>query len=233
MGVKVGILAFGDDIPVRLRGGPVADEDRTLEFVRRVHPGYVVEPIEGCALKYATYPPDDVVFASSSAGLDIVCDQRLTLVQPSTLSGHLCRIGDGRRMAVLGMHSVTDWLSYGTWSDGVLVRSLNLTPDSGIIESVGEPLPFEAPYWAGGHPVEDPYPLPFHPLDLGQTALRHLFGFATDGPDHADDRAAGEVDLLGFRVTDPTGAEQAARDAIRQEVLQMVRAATGQPAGRE
>lgn len=229
MGMKAGVLAFGDDIPARLRGGPAPDEDRTRAFVKTVHPGHIVEPIDGCELLYATYPPEDVVFASSSPGLDIVCDQRLTFVQPSTLPEHLVRIGDGRRAAMLGMHSVSDWLSYATWSDGVLVRSLNLSPDSGVIESIGEPLPFEAPYWAGDHPVEEPYPLPFHPLDLGQAALRHLFGLIVDGP-HPDDRPARAVDMLGFRVTDPTGAEEATREAMRQEVLEMVRAATGQAA---
>ena len=76
-----------------------------------------------------------------------------------------------------------------------------------------------------GEPDEDPYPLPFHPLDLGQAAQRHLFGFVTDGPDHPDDVSTGEVDLLGFRVTDPTGAEQANRRAMRQ----MIREILGQP----
>lgn len=226
MGEKTGMLAFGaDDIRARLRGRPAADADRTREFVEKVHPGYVVEPIDGSALRYASYPPDDVVFASSSPGLDIVCDQRLTFEHPSTLFDRLSEIGDGRRIATIGMHSVVDWLSYATWSDGALVRSLTLSPDGGIIENIGEPLPFEAPYWAGAHPVDDPYPLPFHPLDLGQAALRHLFGFVTDGPRRPDDVPAGEVDLLGYRVTDPTGAEQADREAL----LQMVREAMAPP----
>ncbi|GLI01455.1 DUF6928 family protein [Phytohabitans aurantiacus] len=181
----------------------------------------------GRALRYATYPPDDVVFASSSAGLDIVCDQRLTFDRPSTLPDHLRRIGDGQRGATLGTHSVVDWLSYATWSDGTLVRSLTLSPGSGIVENIGEPLPFEVAYWAGQHPVEseDPYPLPFHPLDLAQAALRHLFGFATDGPPGAGDVPADAVDLLGYRVTDPTGGEQANREAM----LQLLREAMGQP----
>lgn len=229
VGERAGILAFGDDIPGRLRRRPVADIDRTREFVTMIHPGYVVEPIGGSALRYATYPPDDVVFASSSAGLDIVCDRRLTFDNPSTLPEHLRRIGSGRRMATFGEHSVVDWLSYAAWSDGVLVRSLTVSPDGGIIENLGEPLPFEAPYWAGEHPVastgEDPYPLPFHPHGLGQAALRHLFGFVNDGPSRPDDVPTGEVHLLGFRVTDPTGAEQEEREFMAQ----LLREILGQP----
>jgi hypothetical protein len=229
VGERTGILAFGDDIPARLRSRPVADIDRTMAFVKMIHPGYDVEPIGGNALRYATYPPEDVVFASSSAGLDIVCDRRLTFDNPSTLPEHLQRIGSGRRIATLGMHSVVDWLSYAAWSNGVLVRSLTVSPDGGIIENLGGPLPFEAPYWAGEHPVvstgEDPYPLPFHPLDLGQAALRHLFGFVNDGPSRPDDVPTGEVQLLGFRVTDPTGEEQAQREFMAQ----MLREILGQP----
>lgn len=135
MGERAGILAFGDDIPARLRSRPVADIDRTTELVEMIHPGFVVEPIGGNTLLYATYPPDDVVFASSSADLDIVCDRRLTFDNPSTLPEHLQRIGSGRRIATLGMHSVVDWLSYAAWSDGALVRSLTVSPDGGIIET--------------------------------------------------------------------------------------------------
>ncbi|MFF5081543.1 DUF6928 family protein [Actinoplanes sp. NPDC000266] len=56
--------------------------------------------------------------------------------------------------------------------------------------NIGEPYDFERPHWAGERPVGstlpgDPYPLPFHPLTLGEDALRALFGFilapATDG----------------------------------------------------
>lgn len=229
MGEKTGILAFGDDIPARLRGRPVADAARTRELVEKVHPGYVVEPVGGRALRYATYPPEDVVFASSSTGLDIVCDQRLTFDYPSTVPEHLRRIAGGRRIAMLGAHSVVDWLYYATWSDGALVRLLALSPDGGVIESIGEPLPFEAPYWAGAHPVppadgpdEDPYPLPFHPLDLGQEALRELFGFVTDGSHRPGDVPTDEVELLGFRVTDPSGAEQQSRESLRQMVREIL-----------
>jgi hypothetical protein len=51
------------------------------------------------------------------------------------------------------MHSATDWLGYAVWQDGVLLRSLSLSPDGGITEDIGAPLPFEASFWAGEHPV--------------------------------------------------------------------------------
>lgn len=85
-----------------------------------------------------------------------------------------------------------------------LVRSLSLAPDYGIIENIGDPLPFELPYWRGEHPAgPDPYPLPFHPLQLGERALVGLFGFYAEGlldstaPEPTVD--AWEVELPGFR----------------------------------
>ena len=53
------------------------------------------------------------------------------------------------------------------------------------MESSGDALVFERPYWDGAHAVEslgdDPYPLPFHPLELAETSLLHHFGFQFEG----------------------------------------------------
>lgn len=105
-------------------------------------------------------------------------------------------------------------LAFAVWDDGKLVRSLSLSPDSGIIEDIGERLPFELPYWEGRQPVEpfppfedeDPYPLPFHPLELGERALLEFFGFYVEGSSDEDDAPEPAVDiwdveLHGFRVT--------------------------------
>ena len=99
------------------------------------------------------------------------------------------------------MHSVSDTFAYAIWEHGRLVRSQCLSPDDGIVENIGDPLPFEAPYWAGEHPAGDRYPLPFHPLDLGgDAALRELFGFILEGRRRPTDIDAGSVKLAGFQV---------------------------------
>ena len=95
----------------------------------------------------------------------------------------------GRTLYLHAMHSVVDFFAYAVWRDGKLERALSLSPDSGIIEDIGTRLPFEEPYWAGGHPAIDPsevdeidYPFPFHPLELGEAALGALFGYHLEGP---------------------------------------------------
>ncbi len=71
--------------------------------------------------------------------------------------------------------------------------------------------PFEDPYWAGEHPVDwDEYPLPFHPLELGEAALRALFGFNYEGVIHDDDIDLDQVVLAGFRLSAATGTSAAA-----------------------
>ncbi|TQJ25489.1 hypothetical protein FBZ33_5842 [Micromonospora sp. A202] len=42
------------------------------------------------------------------------------------------------------MHSVVDWLSFAVWENGVLIRSLSLSPDGGIQENIGKPYDFPA-----------------------------------------------------------------------------------------
>ena len=85
------------------------------------------------------------------------------------------------------MHSVVDWFAFAVWEDGVLRRSLSVAPDEGVMEDIGSRMAFELPYWNGAHPAVDPdeepdsYPLPFHPLELGEAALREFFGFQLEG----------------------------------------------------
>jgi len=86
------------------------------------------------------------------------------------------------------------------------VRFLNVLSEDGIVENVGEPLDFEVPFWTGEHPADtggwpnaEPYPLPFHPLDLGEHALRALFGFANQTAPQPGDINTFAVRLHGFR----------------------------------
>src|SRR5688572_19395604 len=97
-----------------------------------------------------------------------------------------------------------DWLAFAVWEDSQLVRSMSLSPDNGIMENIGEPYSFELlPYWAGEHPVErthgwpdqEPYALPFHPLDMGEDALRAFFGFIIERMPDPEDIDADAVEL--------------------------------------
>ncbi|MFF9395684.1 DUF6928 family protein [Streptomyces griseoluteus] len=178
MGAETGLLVYADgDVPGALRRAGAADLDRTVTMMRRLYPGWRIEECEGS-----------------------------TLVTASA----------GRRLVLHAMHSVVDWLVFAVWEDGHLVRSLSLAPDNGIIENIGEPLPFELPYWAGDRPAdvfpwpdedEDSYPLPFHPLELGEDALRALCGCTQEGRPEPDDVDADNIRLHGFQARGPHGPD--------------------------
>jgi hypothetical protein len=231
MGAKTAMLAFTDgDLRPALRGATRCDPAEAEELVRQVHPGYDVTPIGDGTLFEDTNPPDDITYATVLAGAELLCDGRLVLDRPSELPERLRKAGAGRRIIMHGMHSVVDWLCFAVWDDGTLIRSLSLSPDSGIMENIGEPFDFERPYWAGEHPVEpepgwpnqEPYPLPFHPLELGEDALRALFGFIIEGHPDPDDIDADAVHLHGFQVTERSGQEQAAREAAIDHAVRMM-----------
>jgi hypothetical protein len=226
VGAKTALLAFADgDLRTALRGAGGGDQHEAEALIGEVHPGYRMEPIGDGALSDDVYPPDDITYAAVLPGVRLLCDRRLVLDRPSELPPHLRKLGEGRRIIMHAMHSVVDWFAFAVWEDGQLVRSLSLSPDGGIEENLGKPYEFEVPYWAGKHSVEPvpgwpdqrPYPLPFHPLEFGEEALRGLFGFTIEGYPHPDDIDAEAVRLHGFRVTDPTGTEQAEREALYAE----------------
>ncbi|WUS99836.1 hypothetical protein OHA46_25540 [Streptomyces sp. NBC_00708] len=209
MGAKTAILAYADgDVAPVLKAAGEPQAAGTAELVARVFPGRGTEPTQGDVLAESTYPPEGITYAASFPGVDLVCDRRLMFDRPSELPAHLLEAAAGRRVILHAMHSVSDWLAFAVWEEGRLRRSLSLSPDGGVVENVGGPFPFEAPYWAGDRPVEfdpegdeEPYPLPFHPLELGNEALRALFGFVLEGRPSPEDVDPDEIPLLGFALT--------------------------------
>ena len=53
-------------------------------------------------------------------------------------------------------------------------------PVGKVCESLGEPEPFEIPFWEGRHPVAG-YPLPFHPLEMSVAALASELNLCGEG----------------------------------------------------
>ncbi|WP_067508181.1 hypothetical protein [Actinoplanes sp. TFC3] len=198
MGAKTALLAFSDgDLRPALLGATKSSPAEAEAFVRQAFPGYVLTPADDITL-FETYPPDDVTYATVLPGAELLCDRSLMLDRPSELPEHLRHIGAGRRVVLHGMHSAVDWLGFAVWESGALVRSLSLSPDGGIQENLGDPYDFERAFWAGEHPVDSSYPLPFHPLELGEAALRALFGFILEGTPAPDDLDADSVHLHAF-----------------------------------
>jgi len=205
MGAKDWMVLYADrEIRPILQAAPPMNRAATRVLVERLYPQRrLSETEDGCL--YGANPPDGQIYAGCFPGLTIVCATEVALDHPSELERRFLAEGAGRTTYLHAMHSVVDWFAYAIWApDGTLTRSLSLSPDSGIMENIGTPLPFEAPYWDGERPLEteddDPYPLAFHPLELAEDALRTLFGFNYEGTYHDDDPDPTAIVLAGYFV---------------------------------
>jgi hypothetical protein len=196
VGAKTALLVYTEQHPSELlRQAPELDRDAASALVAATHPGWTGIATSTESLPDCVCPPDGVVYAGSFPGIDVLCDQQVMVDRPSSqLAARLLAPGARRRT--------------------ILQRSLSLAPSEGIMEDIGPPLPFEAPFWAGEHPVvptrgRPAYSLPFHPLALGEAALRDLLGFAIEGRVLDSDIDASAVYLAGFEVPDATPITQA------------------------
>jgi len=203
LGAKTALLAYAaEDSVESLRGARESDPAATRALVAATHPGWEGTSSSESNLSDDCFPEEGTVYAGSFPGIDVLCDRDVMDYLPSEFPARYLDVAAGRRVILHAMHSVVDMFVYAIWENGTLVRSLAMSSDDGIVENIGTPLPFEAPYWAGEHPVGGRYPLPFHPLDLGgDAALRALFGFVIEGRQQSTDIDAVSVKLAGFQVS--------------------------------
>jgi hypothetical protein len=210
VGAKDWMLVYSDgEIRSILQSSPSIDREATGALVRRLYPEHRIVEIQDGTLSGQANPPDRHVYAGCFPGLAVVCTGDVALDRPSELDRKFLDEAGGRTVYLHAMHSVVDWFAYAIWNgDGSLWRALSLAPDHGVMENVGVPLAFEAPYWAGDRPVdtgdededEAPYPLSFHPLELAEEALRALFGFNYEGLYLDDDPDLEDIVLAGFVI---------------------------------
>lgn len=202
------MLVYADgDVATGLAGAAeFADEAGAADLLGLLWPPARIRPDgeEPWDLGDALFPPQGRACALSTPEVDVLCDQALMLDRPSQLPAHLVDASVGRTLYLHAMHNAVDWFAFAVWRDGALVRSLSLSPDDGILEDTGERLAFEAPYWAGERPASAGYPFPFHPLALGEQAVREFFGFDVEGAEDGGP-AAGRLDpwaveLFGFQI---------------------------------
>jgi hypothetical protein len=195
MGAKTWMLVYADsDARAALAAYPPLDREATSRLASKLFPKEKLEPLSDGDLCF-TSPPEDELHIGCFAGVSVVAATELGLDHPSKLPKAFLDAGGRGKVYLHAMHSVVDWFAFGLWSNGTLIRSLSVAPDNGIIEDIGQRLPFEEPYWSGKHPVTDgddvdtSYPFPFHPLEFGEGALLEFFGYQIEGfvdPSHLD-----------------------------------------------
>lgn len=186
MGAKTWMLVYADrNVGEVLKGHPQLDREATLKLANRLFPQDKLDSVGDGDFLY-TCPPDDELRIGCFPGISIVAAGEFAIDYPSQLPEPFVAAGGSGMTYLHVMHSVVDWFAYAQWTGGRLVRSLSLSPDTGILEDIGQRLPFEEPFWSGHHrAIEDDvgsdYPFPFHPLELGEAALKEFFGYQLEG----------------------------------------------------
>lgn len=206
MGAKTWMVVLADsNARAALAGRPPLDRAATQALVDALFPGEKIEPLGDGDLS-CTCPPDHEVHAGCFPGVSVVAAKEFGIDHPSKLHQRFIAAGGNGTVTLHAMHSVVDWFAYAVWERGTLVRSLSLSPDSGIIEDIGQRLPFEEAYWSGEHPAidgdqEEAYPFPFHPLELGEAALKDRFGYQLEGDIDASLLEPESIPLVRYRRT--------------------------------
>jgi hypothetical protein len=178
------MLVYSEDAASALKGNLVLDPAATRRLVGDLFPKEKIEPAGEGNLSY-TCPPDEEIHAGCFPQVSILAAKEFGIDYPSRLPASFISAGGQGTVYLHAMHSVVDWFAFAQWKNGQLLRSLSLSPDRGILEDIGQRLPFEEPFWSGKHPAvddeEDEYPFPFHPLELGEAALKEFFGYQLEG----------------------------------------------------
>jgi hypothetical protein len=188
VGAKTWMLVYAKaEVGEALKGNPQLDRVATRQLATSLFPKHKLEPIGDGDLSF-TCPPANEVHIGCFPGVSILAAKEFGIDYPSRLPTPFISAGGSGTTYLHAMHSVVDWLAIAQWIDGKLIRSLSLAPDSGILEDIGQRLPFEEPFWSGQNPVtvadeKDDYPFPFHPLELGEAALKEFFGYQLEGFD--------------------------------------------------
>ena len=205
MGSKTWMLVYSDgNAAESLKNKSEIDRVKTTKLVNELFTKEKLEQIDDVDLSN-TCPPNNKIYAGYFSGVFIVAAKEFGIDCPSKLPIKFLKKDFGNTIQLHAMHSVVDWLAFAIWKNGKLVRSLSLSPDTEIIEDIGEKFEFEMPYWNGKHPALDPeededsYPLPFHPLELGEVVLRDFFGYVLEG--EVDDSLIEpeDITLLAFK----------------------------------
>lgn len=194
------------DVGRLLRSSPISDVATARSLVGHLYPTAVIREVGSGTVRANLSPPDGMVYIGCYTGVTVIASQAIAADHPSETDPKF-RPKERARVILHTMNSVVDWFAFAVWEHGALLRALSLSPDGGVVEDVGERFPFERPFWDGERPIED-YPLPFHPLDLGEEAMRALLGFVLEGEPAEADPDLSSITMTGFRISVTSGASR-------------------------
>lgn len=182
VGFNVALLAYGGSSAHLDLSRPDMRHSRPESVVRSLFPRTEYISDGPVTLEQGGFPLRGRLNVGSFEAGTLIATRDAALFNPTKLHRRYLKFASSRTVVLITQQSVYDMFAYARWVDGTLVRSISVNPVGKVWENVGDPEPFEVPYWRGEHPVPDDYPLPFHPLDLSDAALRSVLGLHYEGP---------------------------------------------------
>lgn len=177
MGVNLALLVFGRPPQPGLGAGNGA----SAELLHELFPRTRHRRTGSASLIEMGIPERGTIGVAQFGGGLLVATRDAALYNPSMLHRRYLKPSLGRTVVLLTQRSATDMVAFARWQDATLSRSISVNPIGRVWESLGPEEKWERPFWDGLRPVEVGYPLPFHPLELGEEAMRSVLGLWCEG----------------------------------------------------
>ena len=178
-----------------LAAEPKADRGFGRKLLAQINPGWPITPIGQFPLNRSSRPGRDEFYIAGYPGVAVVQTFVEDSEELSHTVGYLRRALPAADTYVFAEGTDSGYGGFSHYVGDELRRSLTATRER-VIEDLGLPEPFEAPYWAGEKAEQlGGITLPFEPKDLVREAQRswigvdlhagspdvHVVGYAVDG----------------------------------------------------
>ena len=177
-----------DDPAAVLRSEPKADRGFGRKLLSQINPAWPITPIGEFPLNRSSTPGPDEFYIAGYPGVAVVqtfVESMDTVTDASEVTAHLREALPATDTYVFAQGTDSDYAGFAHYAGAQVRRALAATREV-VLEDVGLPDPFEAPYWAGEKAEQlGGITLPFEPSDLTDAAQEAWLGVpvSPEGPD--------------------------------------------------
>lgn len=177
-----------DDPAAVLRSEPKADRGFGRKLLSQINPAWPITPIGEFPLNRSSTPGPDEFYIAGYPGVAVVqtfVESMDTVTDASEVTAHLREALPATDTYVFAQGTDSDYAGFAHYTSTQVRRALAATREV-VLEDVGLPDPFEAPYWAGEKAEQlGGITLPFEPSDLTDAAQEAWLGVpvSPEGPD--------------------------------------------------
>lgn len=177
-----------DDPAAVLRSEPKADRGFGRKLLSQINPAWPITPIGEFPLNRSSTPGPDEFYIAGYPGVAVVqtfVESMDTVTDASEVIAHLREALPATDTYVFAQGTDSDYAGFAHYAGAQVRRALAATREV-VLEDVGLPDPFEAPYWAGEKAEQlGGITLPFEPSDLTDAAQEAWLGVpvSPEGPD--------------------------------------------------